>query len=156
MSRAALAGTVLAAGLANAAMAEPSCPGELVLFARPAGVELARVGLDPEGGFALAFRHSVTLRTVVDRFRIENGNIVQIEQIFDAHGPGLPDAAGPEQAFVREGDRFRVLMHRPIDRLLLRLDPAAENRLLAAGTIALSSFGAAALELAPAPCPGEP
>lgn len=156
MSRAALAGTALAAGLVTAAVAEPSCPGELVLFARPAGVELARVALDPEGGFALAFRHSVTLRTVVDRYRIEDGRIVQIEQIFDAHGPGLPDAAGPELRFVREGDRFRVLMHRPIDRLLLRLDPTAENRLSAAETLALSRFGKSALELAAAPCPGEP
>ncbi len=146
----------MAAAFVTAAAAEPSCPSELVLFARPAGAELARVSLDPEGGFGLAFRHSVTLRTVVDRYRIEDGKIVQIEQIFDAHGPGLPDAAGPDQAFVREGDRFRVLMHRPIDRLLLRLDPAAENRLLAAVALPLSSFGAAALELAPAPCPGAP
>ncbi len=155
MSRIALAGTALAAVLAAAARAETPCPGELVLLARPAGVELARVALDPEGGFALAFRHSVTLRTVVDRYRIEDWKIVQIEQLFDAHGPGLPDAAGPDEAFVREGDRFRVRMRRPIERLLMRLDPAAENRLLAARPLELAPLGAGALELAPVPCSGD-
>ncbi|MDW8369191.1 MAG: DUF1850 domain-containing protein [Geminicoccaceae bacterium] len=151
-----LAGLAAAAASFAAARAEAVCPGELVLRARPAGVELARVALDPEGGFALAFRHSVTLRTVVERYRIEEGGIVQVEQIFDAHGPGLPDTDGPGLRFLREGERFRVLMRRPIARLLLRLDPTAENRLLAGSELELATLGASALELAPAPCPGGP
>ncbi len=148
--------TLAAAGLlllAAEARAAPACPVELVLRARPSGDELARTGLDAAGSFALAFRHSVTLRTVVDRYRIEDGAIVQLEQLFDAHGPGLPDAAGPGLAFEREGDRFRVRMHRPIDRLVLRPTAASENRLLAAGSIDLWRLGAPVLELAPAPCP---
>ncbi len=157
MSRTALlAGLAAAAALVGTAWAEVPCKDELRLLARPGGVELARLGLDPEGGFALAFRHSVTLRTVVDRYRVENGRIVQIEQIFDAHGPGLPDASGPGLEFVRDGDRFRVRMRRPIERLLLRLDPAAENRLFAARALELAALGAGALEVAPLPCPGRP
>ena len=138
--------------LAAEGRAEPACPDELVLLARPAGVELARVGLDGSGGFALSFRHSVTLRTVVDRYRIEDGTIVQVEQLFDAHGPGLPDVAGPGLAFEREGDRFRVRLHRPIERLLLRVNPESENRLEAATRLDLAELGAGPLELVPVPC----
>lgn len=147
---AALGLLVLPAGEAGGA---PGCPAELRLLARPLGRELARVALDETGGFALSFRHSVTLRTVVDRYRIEDGKIVQVEQLFDAHGPGLPDVAGPGLAFEREGDRFRVRMHRPIDRLLLRPSASGENRLEAARSIELWRLAAPALELAPAPCP---
>jgi hypothetical protein len=139
--------------LATEARAAPACPVELVLRALPSGAELARVGTDDAGGFALAFRHSVTLRTVVDRYRIEDGTIVQVEQLFDTHGPGLPDVAAPGLAFARDGDRFRVRMHRPIDRLVLRPTAASENRLLAAGAIELWRLGAPVLELGPAPCP---
>jgi hypothetical protein len=138
--------------LAAEGRAEPACPDELVLLARPAGVELARVGLDETGGFALSFRHSVTLRTVVDRYRIEDGKIVQIEQLFDSHGPGLPDVAGPGLAHEREGERFRVRLHRPIERLLLRVNPESENRLEAATRLDLAELGAGPLELVPVPC----
>lgn len=142
--------------LAAQARAVPDCPSELRLLVRPEGRELARTGLDREGGFTLSFRHSVTLRTVVERYRIEDGRIVQIEQSFDSHGPGLPDRAEPGLVFVREGDRFRVLMHRPIERLLLRPLAASENRLEAGARIDLWTLGAPALELAPAPCPAPP
>jgi hypothetical protein len=138
--------------LAAEGRAAPACPGELVLLARPAGVELARVGLDGSGGFALSFRHSVTLRTVVDRYRIEDGTIVQVEQLFDAHGPGLPDVAGPDLVFLREGERFRVRLRRPIERLVLRPSPASENRLEAATRLDLAALTAGPLELVPVPC----
>jgi hypothetical protein len=138
--------------LAAEGRAEPACPDELVLLARPAGVELARVGLDETGGFALSFRHSVTLRTVVDRYRIEDGKIVQIEQLFDSHGPGLPDVAGPGLAHEREGERFRVRLHRPIERLVMRPSPASENRLEAATRLDLWALTAGPLELVPVPC----
>lgn len=143
----------LAAAVPLAAAAAADCPAELRVLARPAGVELARLGLDAEGGFALSFRHSVTLRRVIERYRIEDGRIVQIEQIFDSHGPGLPDAAGPDLAIVREGERFRAIMRRPIDRLLLRAVPESENRLEAQGSLDLTRLGAPALELVPAACP---
>ncbi len=148
------AGLALAALLLLAAegRAEPACPGELVLLSRPAGRELARVGLDESGGFALSFRHSVTLRPVVDRYRIEDGKIVQIEHLFDSHGPGLPDVAGAGLAFEREGDRFRVRMHRPIDRLVLRPSRASENRLEAAARLDLAELAGGPLELVPVPC----
>lgn len=142
--------------LAGEGRTEPVCRSELVVRERPAGRELARTGLDREGGFTLSFRHSVTLRTVVERYRIEDGRIVQIELSFDSHGPGLPGRAEPGLVFVREGGRFRVLMHRPIDRLVLRPLAASENRLEAGARIDLWTLGAPALELAPAPCPALP
>lgn len=149
-----VAASAAVALLAGVARAEPPCPAVLRVLARPAGSELARLGLDPEGGFALSFRHSVTLRTVIDRYRVEDGRIVQVELIFDAHGPGLPDVAGPDLRFLREGERIRVAMHRPIERLLLRPSPESENRLEGAGVLELASLGSGAIELAPVPCPG--
>jgi hypothetical protein len=139
--------------LAAEGRAEPGCPAELVLLARPAGVELARVALDETGSFALSFRHSVTLRPVVERYRIEDGKIVQIEHLFDSHGPGLPDVTGPDLVFLREGDRFRVRLRRPIERLVLRPSRASENRLEAAATLDLAELlTAGPLELVPVPC----
>lgn len=107
----------------------------------------------PDGGFALRYIHSVALTPVVSRYLLEDGFIVQIAEEFDQHGFGLPYAADRpgERLELRDG-RFVLHMHRAVGPLYIRVGPAYDNRLEAAGSLDLTQWGARRLELVPLPC----
>ncbi len=135
------------------APARAACPAGLLVLARPTAEVLARLPLDPEARFALGFRHSVTGREVVERYRIEEGRIVQESIRFDQPGPGLADPLPPGAVLAREPGGFVVRLERPIDQLWLRVAPEAHNRLMAGRDLALAELGHGVLEIRPAPCP---
>jgi hypothetical protein len=115
----------------------------------------ARLAL-PDLSFALRFVHSVTRRPVESRYVVRSGEIVQVAEIFDEHGPGLSSAeagAGErwERLVTKEGARFVLHMNRAIPRLVLRAQPVAQQVLVAkGGEIALARWSPTALELRPA------
>lgn len=116
------------AGAATAVDASAAC-AVLEIRSVPDGAVLDRVPA-PDGRFALSFRHSVTLRPVIDRYAVAPGRAIrQTAAEFDQHGPGLPVDAEPGRPWQRRGDVWVVPLDRPIDRLVVRVDPTAENRL---------------------------
>lgn len=147
------AAAALAVALALAACAtNNACRQGLAVRSFPDGAPLMRVTLEEGDRFALSFRHSVTLRPIEERYVVEGGRIVQTAMLFDQHGPGLPDRAEPGLRWGREGDRFAVAMERPIERLVVRVAPAHDNRLMARRAIDLTQWGSRAVEIAPLAC----
>ena len=102
-------------------------------------------------GFALHWRHSVTLTPVEARYALlPGGAIVQTEERFAAHGPGMAhDAPG----WRREGEMFVLPLARAVNRLVLRAAAEHENRLAIAGqTIDLTRWPGVPIDLVPLPC----
>lgn len=104
---------------------------------------LSRIPLGPEKNFSLSFIHSVSKTEVIDVYEIRDRDIVQIREIFSAHGAGLP--SGPEEpggiAWERQGSRFVLHMERPIPKLVVRTDKNYRNRLTIQGrTINLNQW----------------
>lgn len=123
------------------------------------GASLAVVGLRdgrtlielPARAFTLTWRHSVSLTTVAADYIIApDGQIVQTEERFVAHGPGM--AYDGEGWTERDGEMVLPL-HRPVPRLILRTAPEHENRLIVGGqTIDLTRWPATPLELLSPDC----
>lgn len=109
--------------------------------------------LAPGGEFSLTFLHSVTRRTVIDRYVVEGGRIVQTEEDFGDHGPGLP-ALGAEAGIVweRRATGFAVTMRRDIPRLIVRADSEYANTLYGATRLDLAQWGRRAVEIVAAGC----
>jgi hypothetical protein len=126
----------------------------------PAGTRLARVPLPDDGAFALRYTHSVTLRPVESRYRVQAGRVVQTAEAFDAHGPGMASEAQPGERWETQatdaGPRFVLHMARPLPHLVVRLHPLPAFSLHAgAQTLDLGRLGARAVELRPS-CAAEP
>ncbi len=119
---------------------------------RGAGREVARLPLGPEAEFELSFIHSVSRTPVVDAYRIEDGEIVQTSEVFQAHGAGLPSIANDIDAtgWRHEDGRFVIDMNRHTGPIPLRIQAQFKNTLHIAGTdLPLADLGHAALTLAP-------
>jgi hypothetical protein len=121
----------------------------------PDQVLLAKIPLLPGGEFSLSFIHSVSLTPVRDEYRLENGKILQISEVFETHGAGLPSGfadtgvIGWEQA----DGKFIVRLRREIERLVVRTDRKYQNRLTVSGReINLNTWEDQALELTVIPC----
>lgn len=99
----------------------------------PAGVAVVRVAdgkvlfSSQAKEFELVYRHSVTLTPVISHYRLDATGIVQTEERFSAHGPGVASAG---EGWHREGGQFVLPLERPIERLILRSAPQHENRLI--------------------------
>ncbi|RMC37237.1 DUF1850 domain-containing protein [Paracoccus alkanivorans] len=115
------------------------------------GPEVARLPLKPDGIFSLSFIHSVSDTPVTDIYRVEDGKIEQIAEIFEAHGAGLPSIADDVGAtgWRHENGRFIIEMTRPTGPIPLRIQAQFENTLHVAGTdLPLADLGYSALTLA--------
>lgn len=150
----------LCAPLAPAAAAD--CSGRLAVSAFPDGRPLLQVTLKPLApdrgpgyDFALRYRHSVTLTPVESRYRIEDGRLVQVAELFTDHGPGLAsDLAGDGRRWERAEGAFELEMERPLERIVLRVAGAYANELLTADTrYDLTAWGDRALLLETSTCP---
>lgn len=116
------------------------------------GDVIERYDLGPEGSFALEFIHSVALSPVRDIYRLTDGGFVQIAEIFEDHGAGLPSFAGDVGAtgWRHEHGRFVLDMHRELGPIHLRVQPDYANRLFVDGReISLDRFAEPLLTLAP-------
>ena len=148
-----LAATLASAGTAGAG--ERCAPALSIRDAR-AGGELARVPLDAEAPrFATAYRHSVTGATVTDEYRIRDSRIVLVRETFAGAGYGL--AHGPngaaERLDLQPDGRAALTLERPIDRLVVRVGAAAENRITEPQLLDLTRWGDGPRELAVHECP---
>ena len=96
---------------------------------------LGSYALGRDQTFTLSFIHSVSLTRVKDIYQIRGGKILQTQEIFQAHGAGLPTS--PEEpfatAFEKTKEGFVLHMERPIKTLVVRTDKRYENRLSLAG-----------------------
>jgi len=102
-------------------------------------------------GFALIWRHSVTLTDVRAEYRLVPGRgIVQSAERFAAHGPGMAhDGTG----WRIEDGQIVLDLDRDIDRLILRSAPEHENRLHTdTAEIDLTQWPATPLEIRAADC----
>ncbi|MFN4098769.1 MAG: DUF1850 domain-containing protein [Pararhodobacter sp.] len=102
--------------------------------------------------FALSYRHSVTLSTVRAEYRTAaDGRIHQLSERFTDLGPGMSHTGTPPE---RDGDAWILRMDTVIERLVLRPQPAAENRLhLPDREVDLTRWPGQPLEILPLPCP---
>ncbi|TNE40701.1 MAG: DUF1850 domain-containing protein [Alphaproteobacteria bacterium] len=103
---------------------------------------------DGENDFSLFFIHSVSKTEVEDQYRVNGPHIIQTAELFIAHGAGLPslkDEVG-EQSWTLENGQFVLKMDRPIDKLVLRVNPDYRNRLVFDGTdLDITQWGRRAL-----------
>lgn len=155
MGRGRAAALVAALVLGSCAAAQAggaSCQARIAVLDFPEGNELARVAASSGGGFDLTFRHSVTRRIVRDRYVLEGSRIVQTEEEFDDHGPGLPAQAEPGTIWTRRDGVFAVKMRREIPRLIVRADGEYANTLYGAASLDLTQWGRRAVEIAAVPC----
>lgn len=111
---------------------------------------LTRIEL-PARVFTLTWRHSVSLTPVEADYILEqDGGIVQTEERFVAHGPGM--AYDGEGWIERDGEMVLPL-HRPVPRLILRTAPEHENRLIVGDQmIDLTRWPATPLEILSPDC----
>lgn len=119
---------------------------------RGEGREIARYPLGSGQEFSLSFIHSVSRTPVTDIYRVEQGQIIQTQEIFTGHGAGLPSIANDIGAtgWRHEGGRFILDMYRPTGPIPLRIQAQYENTLHIAGTdLPLADLGQPALTLAP-------
>lgn len=85
--------------------------------------------------FELSFIHSVSLTPVIDKYQIletYNGfKIRQTEEVFLAHGQGLPSLTQEPDALSFEliNGSFVLKMNREISNLIVRTDARFENKL---------------------------
>lgn len=141
-------------GMMVATGGEPAC---IALAAHPEGGVVAQFDVPAAAPwFTVAYVHSVTRTPVVERYRVDNGTIVQTEIRFAQHGPGLPTQADTGGAFERRDGQFVVTMARRFPVVVMRVHADQLPRLTAGGASAdLAAWGnrALALSVAPGPCP---
>lgn len=119
---------------------------------RGQGNEVTRRSLGPDNSFSLSFIHSVSDTPVIDNYRVENDEIVQISEIFEAHGAGLPSIADDMGAtgWRHEEGKFILDMSRRTGPIALRIQPQYKNTLHIAGSdLPLADLGQKALTIAP-------
>ncbi|MCB1999359.1 MAG: DUF1850 domain-containing protein [Rhodoferax sp.] len=115
-------------------LAVPAAVGcELVLSEHRSGRPLARLALDPHRPAArIAFTHSVLGTPVVDHYewRPHAGQwrAHMVQEHFEGDGYGLPNAAGPGETMVRDGDGWRLYLDRVVHPLVVLPLPAQSMR----------------------------
>jgi hypothetical protein len=148
LRRALWCGATLVAAAVNCTAAAPFAQAcELVLSEHRTGRELKRLAMNPEQPTAIvAFEHSVLGTTVVDTYAFRP-NAMLVEERFDGAGYGLPNAAGPGERLVRDGDGWRLTLQREVQPLVVRPLPALNMRLLLAGApLRLAELSTQAIE----------
>lgn len=122
----------------------------IIISQYPTHQEISRYHIGPLEQFSLSFIHSVSKTHVRDEYIIEHTKIIQVTEIFEAHGAGLPsDAldAGAVGWEHRDG-QFILRLRRPIPRLIVQTDRNYQNRLqLGELSIDLNQWENQALEL---------
>ncbi len=137
-------------------VALPAQACELVLSEHRSGAVLQRFAL-PSAQLHIAFEHSVMGTTVTDSYQFvpsASGPLaVLVQEQFEGQGYGLPHSAGPGEKLLREGDGWRLILHRVVHPLVVRPLPAQRMRLQLNGREwLLALFSAQAIELRAEAC----
>jgi hypothetical protein len=109
---------------------------ELVLSEHRSERVLARLALDPLRPAArIAFTHSVLNTPVVDYYEWRAGDdgrqrAHMVQEHYEGDGYGLPNAAGPNERMVRDGDGWRLYLDRVVHPLVVLPLPSQSMRLL--------------------------
>lgn len=132
IARALLPAALLLAGVV------PATACELVFTEHRTGVGLATRALDPtRPRITIAFTHSVLGTPVADVYEWHAVDdvlrAVLIEERFQGDGYGLPHAPGPDETLVRDGDGWRLRLHRIVDPLVVLPLPEQRMRVLIDG-----------------------
>ena len=104
---------------------------DLVIRQYPAHQVIARYSIGSLEQFSLSFIHSVSKTPVRDDYIIDGNKIIQITEIFEAHGAGLPSDTLDAGALGWEhrNGQFILRLHRPIPRLIVQTDMNYLNHL---------------------------
>lgn len=107
-------------------------PYQLCLSAFPSNQRLQTFPLKVGQLFSLQFVHSVSLTPVRDIYQIEKDQIIQIAEIFSAHGAGLPSQLNEVDAteWQHQDGQFMLHMRRSIPTLIVRVQADYQNRLI--------------------------
>ena len=145
---AALSATGLSGYFAFADEQNDSCQPVVTVFSLVHRETLFRI---PASQFSLSWKHSVTLSTVVARYKVDrDGRIHQLDERFTDHGPGLSHTS---DGWRVQDDSFVVPINRPIGSFVLRTSPEHENRLSIVGqTVDLTKWPARPLEIRATGC----
>lgn len=109
---------------------------ELVLSEHRSGRELTRLALDPvQPAARIAFTHSVLGTPVVDHYEWRADGAGRrrahmVQEHFEGDGYGLPNAAGPGETLVRDGDSWRLYLDRVVHPLVVLPLPALSMRII--------------------------
>lgn len=105
----------------------------------------------PAQAFTLSWRHSVSLTRVEADYIVKpDGQILQTEERFVAHGPGM---AYDGEGWIQRDGEMVLPLHRPVPRLILRTAPEHENRLIVGDhMIDLTRWPATPLEILSPEC----
>lgn len=151
-------GAVMAAALLVAAAAADGC--ELVLTEHRSERPLARLALDPSRPAArIAFTHSVLGTPVVDHYewRLHQGRwrAHLVQEHFEGDGYGLPNAAGPGERMVRDGNGWRLHLDRVVDPLVVLPLPSQAMRVSIGDwpALPLASLSMRSIEFRARDCP---
>jgi hypothetical protein len=133
---------------------------ELVLTEHRSERPLARLALDPVRPAArVAFTHSVLGTPVVDYYewRVHAGQwrAHMVQEHFEGDGYGLPNAAGPGETMVREGDGWRLFLDRVVHPLVVLPLPSQSMRVLIGNrpALLLGSLSKRSIEFRAHDCP---
>ncbi|PIE61020.1 MAG: hypothetical protein CSA29_05465 [Desulfobacterales bacterium] len=120
----------------------------------PTGRVLEQVALGRDKIFSLSFIHSVSNTLVTDVYQVRDKRIYQTQEIFSAHGAGLPSGEDEPGAIKwgKKNGRFILHMTRDVEPLVVRTDKNYKNRLMVcARTIDLNKWEDQALRLSIVP-----
>lgn len=126
--------TALVACVLTLATAAGGC--ELVLTEHRSGRALTRLALDPARPAArIAFTHSVLGTPVVDHYewRADGAGRWQahmVQEHYEGDGYGLPNAAGPGERLVRDGEGWRLYLDRIVHPLVVLPLPSQSMRVV--------------------------
>lgn len=104
---------------------------QLCILTFPEMKNLAKLNLHIDSTFSLSFLHSVSLTTVLDVYRIEQDEIIQISETFSQHGAGLPSQSDDVGAtgWVHSNGLFTIELERKVSPLVIRVQSGYQNKL---------------------------
>jgi hypothetical protein len=151
------AAVVACALLVAAAPAAIAC--ELVLTEHRSERPLAHLALDPVRPAArIAFTHSVLGTPVIDHYEWRRhagqwrAHLVQ--EHYQGDGYGLPNAAGPGETLVRDGDGWRLYLDRVVHPMVVLPLPSQSMRVsIGEQPLLLGSLSSRSIEFRARDCP---
>jgi hypothetical protein len=145
--------------LAFPARAATPAPGLCLVVAEVAGgTALEVVPLDVDKPvFNITYVHSVTRTPVTETYRVDDDGITQTSISFTVPGSGLPTEGTPGEKWERRDGRTVVTMARPLAGIRMRVDPAQQPALYAAGkSYALAQWSGRSIALGAVHCEVKP
>jgi len=81
----------------------------LLIVDAKTGKTLLSFNVEDKDTFEISFIHSVSLSSVYEYYRIEDGNIVLYETDFSYSSAGLPTETEGEEKLIMEKDKFKLI-----------------------------------------------